>query len=236
MYENREASWTPRPDRERGRSAKATSHKADMHVQEESDRSILPMNQPNKGAAASAEVGEGRGRTKENIAQSNTRPTQSGERVSQGLRGVRQAAVERRQERLTALLHQDTRWTSRTVWFRARNERSCMREADLNGYRALLIAKREELVSKSQRREDSLHRPIQLTDRNGARRRSAGIRGTLWSARPGPWCRSLRRSCAPTTASMGCGECEEPISPKRLAALPWARYCLHLHLPGIAQL
>jgi len=44
-------------------------------------------------------------RTKENIAQSNTSSTQSGERVSQGLRGVREAAKARKQERFTALLH-----------------------------------------------------------------------------------------------------------------------------------
>ena len=105
MYENRETSWMPHPHRERGRSAKAISHKADMHVQEESDRVIVPMNQPNKGESSPAEVGEGRARTKENIIQSNTSPTQSGERVSQGLRGVRQAAKERRQERFTALFH-----------------------------------------------------------------------------------------------------------------------------------
>src|SRR6202030_4517921 len=53
----------------------------------------------------SAETGEGRARAKENIVQSHTRPTQSGERVSQGLGGVRQAARERRRERFTALLH-----------------------------------------------------------------------------------------------------------------------------------
>ena len=67
------------------------------------------MNQPNKEGQPSAEVGEGRARTKENIAQSNTRPTQSGKRVSQGLSGVRQAAKERKQERFTALLHHVTR-------------------------------------------------------------------------------------------------------------------------------
>ncbi|MGH9431871.1 MAG: group II intron reverse transcriptase/maturase [Terriglobia bacterium] len=43
--------------------------------------------------------------TQENIAKSNTSPTQSGERVSLGLSGVRQAAKERKQERFTALLH-----------------------------------------------------------------------------------------------------------------------------------
>jgi RNA-directed DNA polymerase len=63
------------------------------------------MNQPNKGEQSFAEVGEGRALTKENIVQSNTSPTQSGERVSHGLRGVRQAAKERREERFTALLH-----------------------------------------------------------------------------------------------------------------------------------
>jgi RNA-directed DNA polymerase len=51
------------------------------------------------------EAGEGRVRAKENIAQSNTSPTQSGERVSQGLRGVREVAKARKQERFTALLH-----------------------------------------------------------------------------------------------------------------------------------
>jgi RNA-directed DNA polymerase len=105
MHENREASSTSHTHQGRDRSAKVISHKAGMHVEEESDRAVLPMNQPNKGESTSAEAGEGRARTKENIAQSNTSPTQSGERVSQGLRGVRQAAKERKQERFTALLH-----------------------------------------------------------------------------------------------------------------------------------
>jgi group II intron reverse transcriptase/maturase len=76
-----------------------------MSGAEESDCVTVPMNQPNKEEQFSAEVGEGRTRTKENIVQSNTSPTQSGERVSQGLRGVRQASKERKQERFTALLH-----------------------------------------------------------------------------------------------------------------------------------
>ena len=42
---------------------------------------------------------------KENIAQSNMLPTQSGKRMSQGLGGVRKAAKERNQERFTSLLH-----------------------------------------------------------------------------------------------------------------------------------
>lgn len=108
MHENRETSWASGTNRGPDRSAKAISHKADMYVQEESDRTIVPMNQPNKGDSSAAEVGEGRERTEENIAQSSTSPTQSGERVSQGLHGVRQAAKERKQERFTALLHHVT--------------------------------------------------------------------------------------------------------------------------------
>jgi RNA-directed DNA polymerase len=55
-----------------------------------------------------AEVVEGRPVTKENIVESNTRPTQSGERVSQGLHGVRERARKNKQERFTALLHHVT--------------------------------------------------------------------------------------------------------------------------------
>jgi len=76
-----------------------------MNVQEKSDSAVVPVNQSNNEGRPSAEVGEGRAQTKENIVQSNIRPTQSGERVSQGLAGVRKAARERKQERFTALLH-----------------------------------------------------------------------------------------------------------------------------------
>src|SRR6202035_3475551 len=105
MHENREISGASRPNQGRDRSVKAQSHNADMHAQEKSDCAVIPVNQPNKREKSLAEVGEGRARTKENVIQSNTSPTQSGERVSQGLSGVRQAAKERRQERFTALLH-----------------------------------------------------------------------------------------------------------------------------------
>src|SRR5205085_7481419 len=86
-------------------SAKVINHNADTHALEESDCAVVPMNRPNKGEQSSTEAGEGRARTKENIAQSNTSPTQSGKRMSQGLDGVQQAASVRKQERFTALLH-----------------------------------------------------------------------------------------------------------------------------------
>ena len=104
MHENREISCTSW-SKDQDRSAKATNQTADVNVQEKSDCGVVPLNQPNNEGRPSAEVGEGRAQTKENIVQSNIRPTQSGERVSQGLAGVRKAARERKQERFTALLH-----------------------------------------------------------------------------------------------------------------------------------
>jgi len=76
-----------------------------MHVLEKSDCAVLPVNQSNKEERSSAETGEGRAQTEENIIQSRMRPTQSGKRMSQGLDGVRQAVRARKQERFTALLH-----------------------------------------------------------------------------------------------------------------------------------
>jgi len=104
MHENREiscASWSNDQDR----SAKAINRTADVNVQEKSDCAVVPVNQPNKEGQSSAEAGEGRAQTEENIVQSRMYPTQSGKRMSQGLHGVRQAARERKQERFTALLH-----------------------------------------------------------------------------------------------------------------------------------
>ena len=77
MHENREISWASW-SKDRDRSAKAKSRKADMHASEKSDRTVVPMNQPNKGECILAEVGEGRARAKENIVWSYTSPTQSG--------------------------------------------------------------------------------------------------------------------------------------------------------------
>jgi RNA-directed DNA polymerase len=104
MHENREISSTPWSD-DQGRSAKAISRTADVHVLEKSDDAVVPVNQPNKGGQPSAEAGEGRAQTRENIAQSHMHLTQSRKRMSQGLDGVRKTAKERKQERFTALLH-----------------------------------------------------------------------------------------------------------------------------------
>jgi len=97
-------SWSSDQDR----SAKAINRTADVHVQEKSDCAVVPVNRPNQEGQPSAEVGEGRAQTEENIVQSRMSPTQSGNRMSLGLDGVRQAASVRKQERFTALLHHVT--------------------------------------------------------------------------------------------------------------------------------
>ena len=93
MHENRETSWV---SEQADRSGKVNNHNPDMYAQEESDCAVVPVKQPNKGAPASAEVVEERAQTKENDAGPDTSPTQSGERVSQGLGGVRQVGVHTR--------------------------------------------------------------------------------------------------------------------------------------------
>jgi group II intron reverse transcriptase/maturase len=103
MHENRETAGVFRGNRDR--SGKAESRTPDVYAPEESDRAAVPMKLPNNEAQASAEVVEGRARTKENTSQSHTPLAQDGRGVSQGLAGVRKAAKERRQERFTTLLH-----------------------------------------------------------------------------------------------------------------------------------
>jgi hypothetical protein len=92
MHENRETSLA---SAQADRSGKANNHKPDMNAREESDCAVVPVKRPNKEASVSAEVVEGRAQTKENDAGPNTSPTRSGERVSQGLGGVRQVAREK---------------------------------------------------------------------------------------------------------------------------------------------
>jgi|ERR1039458_267913 hypothetical protein len=81
MHENREISITPSLVEE-GRSAKAINHNGDVYVVEKSHGAVVPVNQPNKGANALAEVGEGRAPMEENTAQPSMHLTQSGKRMS----------------------------------------------------------------------------------------------------------------------------------------------------------
>jgi hypothetical protein len=74
------------------RSEKARCRKSDVHVSGESDSSIVPKKQANKGSSLPAESVEGRGLTKENAQQSLPDRTQRRVSGSRGLLGVREAA------------------------------------------------------------------------------------------------------------------------------------------------
>jgi hypothetical protein len=91
MHGNRETSGASEPETGTDRREKAESRTARMHAPEESDRGVVPKNRSNNEAQAKTEGEEGRPRIKENASPTHTHPTQSGEWVSQGLAGVRQA-------------------------------------------------------------------------------------------------------------------------------------------------
>jgi hypothetical protein len=84
MHENREISC-PSSSTDQDRSAKAINRTADVNVQEKSDCAVVPVNQPNNEGQPSAEAGEGRAQTEENIVQSHMRPTQIGQRMVPGI-------------------------------------------------------------------------------------------------------------------------------------------------------
>jgi len=66
---------------------------------------MKPSNKATGQAPGAAERVEGRAPTKENVQQARAVPAQHGAAASQGLKGVRKVAKERKQERFTTLLH-----------------------------------------------------------------------------------------------------------------------------------
>jgi len=103
-----------------------------------------------------------------------------------------------------------------------------MKEADVNKYRRLLMTKRAEIVGAAPHREDlwivQSNEQIETVQLAGQREFAA---------------RTLERE-AKSLLQIGealqriadgefgvCLDCEDPISDKRLAAVPWAAYCLH---------
>ena len=103
-----------------------------------------------------------------------------------------------------------------------------MKEADVNEFRTLLMAKRNEIVDQSRRREDicivQSNELIETVQLAGQREFAArGLeRDTKKLMQIGA---ALRRI---DDGDFGiCLDCEEAISPKRLTAVPWAGYCLH---------
>ncbi|HTR65243.1 MAG TPA: TraR/DksA family transcriptional regulator [Terriglobales bacterium] len=102
-----------------------------------------------------------------------------------------------------------------------------MNQADVKNYRAMLISKRDEIRSNSRLREDirivQSNEQIETVQLAGDREFAVRTleRGTLTLTQIGA---ALQRIA---DGEFGiCLDCEEPISSKRLAAVPWAAYCL----------
>jgi hypothetical protein len=92
MHENRETSETPAVESGSRSAGEGKSHTARMHVPEESDSGVVPMNHSNQDGRLSAESEEGRLLIKENTLPSSTYPTQSG---SARVPGVGECAAKR---------------------------------------------------------------------------------------------------------------------------------------------
>jgi RNA-directed DNA polymerase len=106
MHENRETS-SPTARVSGSPVGKGESRTSGTHGSEESDCAVVPMKPSNKATGqspAAAEMVEGRVRTEENVRKARAVPAQDGAAASQGLKGVRKAARERKQERFTTLL------------------------------------------------------------------------------------------------------------------------------------
>ena len=103
-----------------------------------------------------------------------------------------------------------------------------MKEADVSEFRTLLMAKREEIVGQSRRREDIwiVQSNEQIETVQLAGQREFAARALERKAKNLMQIdAALKRIC---DGEFGmCLDCEEAISPKRLTAVPWAGYCLH---------
>lgn len=112
---NCEISSAPAAQLAAGGSGKAIGRTPDIHVGEKSDACVVPMNDPNNGAAskpAQAEGPEGRRAAKSNTEAPPAPRTQRRTRASMGLDGVREAVrvakAAGKEVRFTALLHHIT--------------------------------------------------------------------------------------------------------------------------------
>ena len=107
MHENRETPSALRSD-DLGRLEK-DDHNANMHADGESDGTIVPEKQANKGGTPPlAEPVEERGPTKGNAFRLTAYRTQSRKSVSLELEGVRRVASNDKDVRFTSLLHHVT--------------------------------------------------------------------------------------------------------------------------------
>ena len=102
-----------------------------------------------------------------------------------------------------------------------------MNEADVNRYKAVLMRTRNAIVGKSREREaiwvaqsNELMETVQL-----AAEREFAIRALEFEKKYLTQVDAALQRIEDGEFGI-CLECEEPISPKRLTAVPWATYCL----------
>ena len=103
-----------------------------------------------------------------------------------------------------------------------------MKEANVDKCKALLQAKREEIIGMSPRREDLW---IVQSNEHIETVQLAGQREFVARTLERETKSLMQIAAALKRIDEGefgiCLDCEEPISPKRLVAVPWAAYCLH---------
>lgn len=116
---SQEIPEVPGEDGRLGRPGKTKSLTPGVHASGKSDGRIVPAKLPNKGEveASSAEGVEGRRPTKGNAREAPAHRTQSRDRASTGLTGVREVARRDRRARFTALLHHVTIGLLRDSYF-----------------------------------------------------------------------------------------------------------------------
>ena len=103
-----------------------------------------------------------------------------------------------------------------------------MTPTDNAKFRSLLLAKRAELLGKSRQREDIWIVPSneQIETVQLAGEREFAVRTLERESRTLTQVGDALRRLDQGEFGV-CIECEEDISAKRLAAVPWAAYCLH---------
>lgn len=128
---NRNCEISPAPAEQlaAGGSGKAIGRTPDIHAGEKSDACVVPMNDPNNGAAskpAPAEDREGRRAAKSNTEAPPAPRTQRRIRASMGLDGVREAVraakATGKEVRFTALLHHVTPQLLRDSFMRLKRD------------------------------------------------------------------------------------------------------------------
>jgi len=100
-----------------------------------------------------------------------------------------------------------------------------MQEADR--YRALLLARRDEIVGMSRQREDIwiVQSNEQIETVQLAADREFAVRGLEHQSKTLMQVEEALQRMGDGKFGI-CLDCEQPISVKRLAAVPWAAYCL----------